>query len=245
MSETDIAGRLIVALDAPDLDRAKGLCGALAGLVGGVKIGKEFFTRLGPGGVAEITAGGQPLFLDLKFHDIPNTVAGAVRAAVALRPFMLNVHAAGGRAMMEAARDAAAEAAAETGCAPPLVLGVTVLTSLDDGDLAATGIAGGTLDQVKRLAALAQSSGLGGVVCSGAEIEALRALSGPDFKLVVPGIRPSRAPQGDQKRILTPAEAVARGADYLVIGRAITGADDPAAAARRIIEDSGDGGAAA
>ena len=182
--------RIFLPLDTPDLDRALNLARDLKGLVGGVKIGKEFFTALGPQGVERITAEGMPLFLDLKFHDIPNTVAGAVRAAIRLKPVIMNVHAGGGQAMMRAAAEAAAESAAELGCARPLVLGVTVLTSLDQADLTATGITAGTLDQVRRLAALTQASGLDGVVCSGAEIAALRADCGADFKLLVPGIRP-------------------------------------------------------
>jgi len=166
----------------------------------------------------------------LKFHDIPNTVAGAVRSALQLNPFMLNVHASGGRAMMEAA----AEAVAEAGAARPILLGVTVLTSLGDSDLTDIGIDGGAESQVVRLAKLAQASGLDGVVCSAKEITAIRDACGGDFKLVTPGIRPAWASADDQKRIVTPADAVAMGADYLVIGRPITGADDPTEAARRI-----------
>lgn len=229
--------RVFVPLDTPDLGRAKAVASGVAGHVGGVKVGKELFTALGPGAVLEITGGNIPLFLDLKFHDIPNTVAGAVGSAVNMKPYMLNVHAAGGRAMMRAAADAAGEAAAKTGLQKPLVLGVTVLTSLDDSDLRDTGIPDPALDQVKRLAALTQESGLDGVVCSGREIETLRAQCGPDFKLVVPGIRPRWAPADDQKRVLTPADAVSRGADYLVIGRPITGAADPAEAAGRIRDE--------
>jgi orotidine-5'-phosphate decarboxylase len=157
-------------------------------------------------------------------------VAAAVRAALPLKPFMLNVHAAGGAAMMQGA----AAAAAEAGPDRPLVLGVTVLTSLADDDLAAIGVAGKTTDQVVRLARLARDCGLDGVVCSAREIVALRHACGPDFKLIVPGIRPSWAAADDQRRIVTPKEALDLGADYLVIGRPITGADDPAAAARRI-----------
>ena len=155
--------RVFVPLDTPDLGRAKAVASDVAGHVGGVKVGKELFTALGPGAVLEITGGNIPLFLDLKFHDIPNTVAGAVGSAVNMKPYMLNVHAAGGRAMMRAAADAAGEAAAKTGLQKPLVLGVTVLTSLDDSDLRDTGIPDPALDQVKRLAALTQESGLDGV----------------------------------------------------------------------------------
>ncbi|MFP6735351.1 MAG: orotidine-5'-phosphate decarboxylase [Rhodospirillales bacterium] len=226
--------RIFVALDTPDLETALQTARKLKDHVGGVKIGKEFFTALGPAGVARVIDEGTPLFLDLKFHDIPNTVAGAVRAALAMAPLILNVHAAGGKAMMMAAAEAAAEEAEKRNLPRPLILGVTVLTSLDAADLADTGVNASPQDQVLRLADLAQSAGLGGVVCSGAEIEPLRAACGLDFKLLVPGIRPLWAAAGDQKRVLTPSDAVALGADYLVIGRAITGADDPVAAAEKI-----------
>ena len=221
--------RIFVALDTVDLDRALALVRGLKGLVGGVKLGKEFFTALGPDGVKAVGDLGVAVFLDLKFHDIPATVAGAVKAAMALKPFMINVHASGGAAMMQAAADAAAD-----GPDRPLVVAVTVLTSLADEDLAATGVDGGAQSQVLRLAELAKQSGLDGVVCSAREAEALRAALGNDFKLVVPGIRPDWAAADDQKRITTPADALALGADYLVIGRPITGADDPADAAKRI-----------
>jgi orotidine-5'-phosphate decarboxylase len=220
---------IFCALDTTDVDRAASLGSALKDAVGGLKVGKEFFTAHGPGGVRKVIPKGTPLFLDLKFHDIPNTVAGAVRAASALTPAMLNVHAAGGRAMMEAARDAAAESTAR-----PWVLAVTVLTSLDAGDLADIGGNGAPGEQVLRLATLAQTAGLDGVVCSAQEISTLRAECGPDFRLVVPGIRPQGSAPGDQKRTMTPVEAVQRGADVLVIGRPITAAPDPKAAAQAI-----------
>ncbi len=225
--------RLFVALDTPHMDGALSLAGSLAGLVGGIKLGKAFFTANGPQGVRRAAAAGLPVFLDLKFHDIPNTVADAVRAALSLAPVMLTVHASGGAAMMRAAADAAEEA----GTNRPLVLGVTVLTSLGAEDLAATGLAGPVPDQVMRLARLAQASGLDGVVCSAREAAALREACGAAFKLVVPGIRPAGAGAGDQKRTATPAEAVAAGADYLVVGRPVTGADDAAQAARAIIDE--------
>ena len=224
--------RIFVALDTVDLDRALALGRGLQGLVGGVKLGNEFFTALGPDGVRAVGELGVAVFLDLKFHDIPATVAGGVRAAMALKPFMINVHASGGAAMMQAAADAAAD-----GPDRPLVVAVTVLTSLADEDLAATGVDGDAASQVLRLAELAKQSGLDGVVCSAREAEALRAALGNDFKLVVPGIRPDWAAADDQKRIVTPSEAVAKGADYLVIGRPITGADDPADAAKRIADE--------
>ena len=229
--------RIFVPLDTPDLERALALVRQLAGLIGGVKIGKEFFTALGPQGVVKVAELGMPLFLDLKFHDIPNTVAGAVRSGVHLRPLIVDVHTQGGRAMMAAAADAARDEAASLGIARPLVLGVTVLTSLDASDLNDIGVAAGTQDQVVRLARLAQASGLDGVVCSGEEIVPLRAALGADFKLLVPGIRPAWSATGDQKRILTPGEAVRRGADFLVIGRPISDAPDPRAAAQRIADE--------
>lgn len=230
--------RIYVPIDTPDLDKGLALVRSLAGLVGGVKIGKEFFTALGPQGVRAVTADvGMPLFLDLKFHDIPNTVAGAVRSGVHMHPTLIDVHTQGGRAMMTAAADAAKDEAAKIGVARPLVLGVTVLTSLDNNDLSDIGVAANTVDQVVRLARLAKDSGLDGVVCSGEEITPLRDALGPDFKLLVPGIRPAWSVAGDQKRILTPAEAVKRGADFLVIGRAITDAASPPEAAQRIADE--------
>ncbi len=231
--------RIFVALDTQDLTRAAGLAQDLVGLVGGVKIGKEFFTAHGPDGV-RAAVGSNPLFLDLKFHDIPNTVAGALRAAIHLRPAFVNVHAAGGRAMLEAAVEALREGAEDTGCEPPRLLGVTVLTSLDDADLEVVGQRGPVAEQVLRLAGLAQDCGLDGVVSSPREIAALRAACGPDFLIMVPGIRPAWSASGDQKRVTTPAEALAAGADYLVIGRPITGADDPAAAAKRVAAEMSD-----
>ena len=221
------------AVDKTDPEEAAALVRAVQGPVGGIKIGKEFFTANGPQGVRGLAASGLPLFLDLKFHDIPNTVAGAVRAVCALNPAMINVHALGGTAMMRAA--AAAAAAVEAGGADrPLVLGVTVLTSLDDDDLADVGIGGRLTDEVVRLATLAQNAGLDGVVCAPQEIAAPRRACGPVFSLVVPGIRPAAADAGDQKRTMTPLEARALGANVLVIGRAITAAPEPAGAARAL-----------
>lgn len=227
--------RIIVALDTTDVDSAVSMASKLSGCVGGLKLGKEFFTANGPGAVFRISEFGLPIFLDLKFHDIPNTVAAAVRASLPLKPHMINVHASGGAAMMRAAVDAAAEAGDDR----PLVLGVTVLTSLGISDLAALGVRGLVRDHVLRLASLAKECGLDGVVCSAEEVVTLRGACGSDFKLVVPGIRPVWATKDDHKRVLTPADAVSLGADYLVIGRPITGADDPAAAARRIDEEIG------
>ena len=241
--------RILVALDTPDVDKATALSRQLAGKVGGIKLGLEFFNANGPQGVRQVVRAGpdetprgepakqQRLFLDLKYHDIPNTVAGAVRSAMPLAPSILNVHAVGGSAMMKAALDAANFEAEHLGIVRPMLIAVTVLTSMDDGDLDATGQIGPARDQVLRLAALTQKAGLDGVVCSSHEIAALRAECGPDFKLIVPGIRPAGAALGDQKRVMTPAQAIAEGADFLVIGRPITGAEDPAAAAEAIAAD--------
>lgn len=230
MKPTD---RIFTALDTTDVDHAVTLACDLVGHIGGAKIGKEFFTANGPEGVRRVSQVGMPVFIDLKWHDIPNTVAGAVRASLPLKPAIINVHAAGGPAMLRAAADAAAEAGHER----PLVLAVTVLTSLDDEDLDAIGVDAGVTEQVVRLAQLAEQNGIDGVVCSAREIEALREACGADFKLLVPGIRPTWAATGDQKRIMTPRDAIDCGADYLVIGRPITGADSPVDAAKRIAEE--------
>jgi orotidine-5'-phosphate decarboxylase len=227
--------RIIAALDATDIGRVRDLARAVLPHVWGCKIGLEFFVQHGPAGIEKAGLDPQRLFLDLKFHDIPNTVAGAVRSAVAMRPAMFNIHAGGGPAMLAAARAARDEAAAATGH-KPLLLAVTVMTSLDDADLASVGQIGPTSTQVRRLAMLARDNGLDGVVCSPREIAMLRRDCGADFTLVVPGIRPEGAASDDQKRIMSPSEAVAAGADYLVIGRPISAAADPAAAARAIAD---------
>jgi len=229
------------AVDTTDLAAGAALAGALSGAVGGLKLGKEFFTRHGPDGVRQLTsAQALPLFLDLKFHDIPNTVAGAIRAACPMSPYLMTIHAAGGPAMIAAAAEAATQGAEENGVGRPNILAVTVLTSMDQADLVAVGVNDTPSVQVRRLAALARQNGADGVVCSALEIEVLRADLGPDFLLVVPGIRPAGADQGDQKRVLTPAEAMARGASHLVIGRPITQAADPQAAARAIAAELSD-----
>ncbi len=230
------ANPIFVAIDTPDLTRASALTGQLQGLVGGVKLGKEFFTNLGPQGVTQ-ARGDLPLFLDLKFHDIPNTVAGAVRGAVKLRPDLLTIHAAGGRAMMSAAMEAAKDAADALGVRPPKIVAVTLLTSLGNDDLTEIGFSSDSEDQVVRLASLAQDCGVDGVVCSPREIERLRRLCGPDFFLVVPGIRPAGAASGDQKRVMGPRDALDAGADVLVIGRPITAAPDPREAAQKINDE--------
>jgi len=226
--------RIFVAIDTTDLGRAVELSSGLKGLVGGLKIGKEFFTAHGPEGVHRVIENGMPLFLDLKFHDIPNTVAGAIKASLQLDPFMVNVHASGGRRMMVAAKEAID---ADHKSQHPLLIAVTVLTSMAREDLTELGLDVDPLQQVLRLAKLTKSSGLDGVVCSAKEVVALRGTVGDDFKLIVPGIRPTWASADDQRRILTPKDAVALGADYLVIGRPITGHDDPVHAAKLIADE--------
>jgi orotidine-5'-phosphate decarboxylase len=221
---------ILCAIDTPDLARAQALIAATQGAVGGVKLGLEFFAAHGPGGIRQAAAGQKNVFLDLKLHDIPNTVAGAVKSALALDPLLLTIHCSGGAAMMRAAIEA-------RGPARTKIVGVTVLTSLDDNDLAAIGQSAPAAAQVKRLALLAQESGLDGVVCSPQEVATLRQACRKDFLLIVPGIRPAGAAIGDQKRVQTPQEAIAAGADYLVIGRPITEAPDPGAAARAILAE--------
>lgn len=222
---------VFVALDTPDLRLALDLAGRLKSHVGGLKLGLEFFSAHGPQGVRALQDMGLPIFLDLKYHDIPNTVAGAVRAAARLGVDILNVHAAGGQAMLKAAREAAHEVNPNT-----KVIAVTVLTSLSDSDLGAVGQRGPAADQVLRLAGLARDCGLAGVVCSAHEITLLRRSMGQDFLLAVPGIRPKGAGLNDQQRVMGPEEALDLGANILVIGRPITGASDPVAAAREIAQ---------
>jgi orotidine-5'-phosphate decarboxylase len=223
---------VFVALDTPDLDRALALAREVRPYVGGLKIGLEFYTACGPDGVRKIVQTGLPVFADVKFHDIPNTVAAASRELARLGAAMFNVHASGGERMM---RDAAAAARA----VDPLVkvLGVTALTSLDDAVIESVGQRGPASEQVERLARLARQSTLDGVVCSAHEIAMLRGSIGKDFLLVTPGIRPAGADLADQKRVMTPVEARRAGADILVIGRPISAAPDPAAAARAIAEE--------
>ena len=234
---------LYCALDTGGRPEVERLARLLAPAVGGLKLGLEYFCAHGPEGIGAVRAVGRPLFLDLKLHDIPNTVAGAVRSVVALEPHYVTLHSAGGLAMMQAAQGAAEAEAARLGCAPPGLLGVTVLTSLDDAALARQGIDGTAGDQVLRLAALAREAGLAGVIASPHEIAALRAEHGADFAIVVPGIRPAAgsggaaSARGDQARVATPAEAARAGATALVVGRPITQAPDPLAAARAIVEE--------
>ncbi|MDR3449930.1 MAG: orotidine-5'-phosphate decarboxylase [Alphaproteobacteria bacterium] len=221
------------AIDTATLTHAEALADKVGPHVGGLKLGLEFFMVHGVAGYRVIAAKGKPIFLDLKLHDIPNTVAGAIGSLLPLQPEFLTLHTSGGAEMMQAASTAAAKA----GAARPKLLGVTVLTSLDNNDLASVGQEADTTRQVVRLAALAKESGLDGVICSPQEIVPLRATLGPDFILMVPGIRPDWASSNDQKRTLTPREAQDAGADYLVIGRPITKAENPADAARRIADE--------
>jgi len=220
--------RVLVALDVADPAQGVATADTLRGAVGGFKIGSQLFTSAGPGIVRALVDRGDRVFLDLKFHDIPNTVAGAVRAAVDLGVWMLNVHASGGPAMLEAARQAA-----ETGGASrPLIIGVTVLTSMDAVALEAVGVSRSPLEQVVALARLVQQAGLDGVVASPLETAAIRDACGHDFVIVTPGIRAAAsAGSDDQKRTMTAADAIRAGSSYLVVGRPITAAADPRAAA--------------
>ena len=220
---------VIVALDFPSAQPALELVARLSPELCRLKVGKELFTRSGPALVEDLQQRGFEVFLDLKFHDIPNTVAAAVRAAAELGVWMVNVHAGGGRRMMEAAVAALAGLSDK-----PLLIGVTVLTSMSDADLVELGYDETAAQRVQRLAALAANSGLDGVVCSALEAQALRAARGDAFRLVTPGIRLAGDAAGDQRRVVTPADAVALGSDYLVIGRSITAAADPLAALHRV-----------
>jgi orotidine-5'-phosphate decarboxylase len=216
---------IFVAIDTPDLDRAIEIASAVRDHAGGVKLGLEFFSAQGPEGVRKVAELGLPIFLDLKLHDIPNTVAKAVRSLAPLEPTILTVHAAGGHAMLSEAKRAAP--------AVTKVVAVTLLTSLDAGDLADLGIERSPADQVTRLAWIARDSGVDGIVCSGAEVAQARAAWSDGF-FVVPGIRPAGAAIGDQKRVVTPAQALEDGASVLVIGRPVTEAADPRAAIMEI-----------
>ena len=223
--------KIIVALDYADARAAQDMVARLDPALCRVKVGKELFTAAGPALVEALVARGFGVFLDLKFHDIPNTVAGACRAAARLGVWMMNVHACGGRAMMQAAREALA---GSNSAQRPKLIAVTVLTSMAQSDLADIGMQGAPDEVVLRLARLAQSAGLDGVVCSAQEAYALRAACSAEFSLVTPGIRPAEGAQDDQKRVMTPRAAIAAGANYLVIGRPITQAADPVAMLQRI-----------
>ena len=226
--------RVIVALDFPDASLALSLVDQLDPALCRLKVGKELFTVAGPDLVRTLVARGYEVFLDLKFHDIPNTVAAACRAAAGLGVWMMNVHASGGRRMMEAARDALADIPQR-----PLLIAVTVLTSMSRDDLAETGIADEPADQVLRLASLAHNCKLDGVVCSAQEAASLRVRFGKTFRLVTPGIRPAGSDSADQRRVMTPTEALRAGASDLVIGRPITAADDPVFALQCINREIG------
>lgn len=225
-----VSPKIFCAVDSPDINEAVRLAGAVGAITGGIKLGLEFFNAQGPQGVKSVSDAipGAELFLDLKYHDIPNTAAAAIRSAAHLKPAYLNVHASGGFEMMKAARAA---------CPPETrLLAVTVLTSLDLAMLAAVGQGRDTGAQVERLAVLAKEAGLDGVVCSPHEIALVRKACGDDFILMVPGIRPEGSDRGDQSRIMTPKQAVDQGATHLVIGRPITRAPDPQAAAQAILD---------
>lgn len=236
ITESTPRSPVICALDTQEVTEATEMAQEVMPHVGAVKLGLEFFTANGAAGVSAITRLGVPVFLDLKFHDIPNTVAKAIAATAGLNTFMMTVHTSGGQHMMRAAIDASDRVAQITGKERPMVIGVTLLTSLDQNDISIMGFNDTVQDQVLRLADLAQSAGLDGVVCSPHEIAPIRKALGDDLVLVVPGIRPQGSVTGDQKRIMTPKEALARGADYLVIGRPITEAADRVNAAKAIYQ---------
>jgi orotidine-5'-phosphate decarboxylase len=226
--------QVLVALDVDTADAAHALADKLRGVVGGFKIGSRLFTSHGPSIVEALVARGDRVFLDLKFHDIPNTVAGAVAAATRLGVWMVNVHASGGHAMMKAAVEAADAESSRLSRPRPLVIAVTMLTSLSEETMGEIGVAGAMASQVGRLAVLAQSAGLDGVVASAQEIALIRNRCGKTFEIVTPGIRAASDDKGDQRRTMTAAEALSAGASYLVVGRPIIAAPDPRAAAERI-----------
>ncbi len=228
---SDARDRLIVALDVSSASRARQIVASLGEAISIYKIGKQLFTAEGPQVARELIGSGRKVFLDLKFHDIPNTVAQAVAEAGRLGVSMLTVHALGGSKMLRAAVETAAAAKN-----PPLILAVTVLTSLGDEDLSEIGVAGRVLDQALRLAALARTAGCGGVVASAREASAIRRQLGTGFAIVTPGVRPAGESHGDQARVVTPAEAISAGATHLVVGRPIVAAPDPPAAARAILK---------
>jgi orotidine-5'-phosphate decarboxylase len=237
MTHMSAREKMIVALDFPSAQAAANVAEKLRGHVGMFKVGLELFAAEGPVLARYLVARDDKVFLDLKFHDIPNTVRAAARQAAQLGVSVLNVHAAGGRKMMEAAREGAAEGARQIDRPRPLLVAVTVLTSLGDDELGEIGITGGAEKAVLRLARLAQEAGLDGVVASPREVAALRGDLGQDFVIITPGVRPAAAAAGDQVRVATPAAAVQAGADYLVVGRPITEAADPVAAADAIVAE--------
>ena len=224
--------RLIIALDVSTASEAQKIVSEIGDAASTYKVGKQLFTAEGPPIVRDLVASGRKVFLDLKFHDIPNTVAGAVKSAAALNVSMLTVHASGGSKMLKAAAEAAAQSSSK-----PLILAVTVLTSLSDEDLQELGLPVGVANQVLRLAGIARNAGLGGIVASAHEAKSLRRNLGTGFAIVTPGVRPAGTEVGDQARVVTPAEAIAAGASHIVVGRPITGDSNPAAAARRVLEE--------
>lgn len=226
--------RLIIALDVSRASEAQKIVNQIGESASTYKVGKQLFTAEGPQVVRDLVASGRKVFLDLKFHDIPNTVAGAVQSAAELRVSMLTVHASGGSKMLKAAAEAASASAAK-----PLVLAVTVLTSLNDADLQELGLPVGVADQVLRLAGIARNAGCTGIVASAHEAASLRRNLGEGFAIVTPGVRPTGAEVGDQARVVTPAEAFKAGATHIVVGRPITGDKNPAEAARRILDEIG------
>ncbi len=230
---------IIVALDVPESSAALTLAQSVAPAVGAFKIGKELFVSAGPDIVKRVRDTGASVFLDLKFHDIPNTVAKAVASATRLDVQMLTVHTCGGSTMLERALKGANEAAEQTGNEAPLILGVTVLTSMDESDLHEVSVNKTPESQVIHLAQMATGAGLKGLVCSPKEITPLREVLPPEVQLVTPGIRPAGSEKGDQKRVMTPVEAISAGADWLVIGRPIYAADNPREAAESILESLG------
>ena len=233
---------VMIALDVPDGESALQLAARFAGIPVWMKVGMELFYAAGPDVVRRLKAQGHRMFLDLKFHDIPNTVRGAARSAARLGVDMINVHAAGGTAMMRAALEGAREGAAEAGVAPPLVIAVTMLTSTSEETMRSEiGIDAPLGDVVLRYARLAREAGLAGVVCSAREAAAVKAACGAEFVTVTPGIRPAGSDAADQARVMTPSAALAAGADYLVVGRPVTQAADPRAALLRLAEEIGAG----
>ncbi|MEW6447066.1 MAG: orotidine-5'-phosphate decarboxylase [Bacillota bacterium] len=236
MAKTAANERLIVALDVDSWDKARALVKCLSGFVGGFKVGMRLYYRAGPEALFYLRNQVPVVFADLKLHDIPSTVAGGVRALVAQGATMLNVHAAGGRAMMRAARDAAAEEAARLGVQRPKVVAVTVLTSIDDKVLREElGVNNAVEEQVVAWAQMARECGLDGVVASPWEAESVRKACGRDFLIITPGVRPAGSAVGDQKRVMTPAEAVRAGADYIVVGRPVIAGADPVKALTEIL----------
>jgi len=224
--------RLIVALDVPSANRAQELVNTIGDSAGFFKVGLQLFTAEGPSLVRALTAGNRPVFLDLKLHDIPNTVAAAVKSVGALGASMLTIHASGGPAMLKAAVEAASSLPE-----PPLLLGVTVLTSMDEEEMHFAGVPGSVADQVRRLAKLARECGLGGIVASAKEASLVRQAVGEEMAIVVPGIRPAGSEKGDQSRVATPADALRAGATHLVVGRPITAAADPKRAADEVVQE--------